>query len=51
MVEQAWQVVKRATIAKRRKDDDDNFILILLLSLLGLVAMWRVGGGGEVFQV
>ena len=47
VVEQAWQVVKSATIAKRRRDDDDNFILILLLSLLGLVAMWSVGGWGR----
>ena len=62
MVEQVWQVVKRAAIAKKRRDDDDNFILILLLSLLGLVEMWRVedissvsraetGGGLMVFPV
>ena len=38
MVEQAWQVVKRATIAKRREKENDNFIL-LLLCLLCLVVM------------
>jgi len=30
VVEQAWQVVKRATIAKRRERENDNFILLLL---------------------
>ena len=47
VVEQAWQVEKRAAIAKKRRNDDDNFILILLLSLLGLVAMWGGGGWGR----
>ena len=30
VVEQAWQVVKRATTAKRRKTGNNNFILLLL---------------------